>query len=192
MGNTMKERLDAIVSDAEKKLAEADGLEKLNDIRVEVLGKKGALKELMKGMRDVAPEDRPKVGAMVNEARDHMTAMIEERKKELDMLVMEERMKAETIDVTLPAKKAEIGHRHPNTIALEELERIFVGMGYEVHRRTGRSSTMSTTLTKLNIPPTIRQRMSRIPSISPRISFCARRPRRFRRAAWNRAICQSA
>jgi phenylalanyl-tRNA synthetase alpha chain len=152
MGNTMKERLDAIVSDAEKKLAEADGLEKLNDIRVEVLGKKGALKELMKGMRDVAPEDRPKVGAMVNEARDHMTAMIEERKKELDMLVMEERMKAETIDVTLPAKKAEIGHRHPNQIALEELERIFVGMGYEVIEGP-EVEWDEYNFTKLNIPP---------------------------------------
>ncbi|MEE8886590.1 MAG: phenylalanine--tRNA ligase subunit alpha [Eubacteriales bacterium] len=148
----MKERLDAIVSDAEKKLAEADGLEKLNDIRVEVLGKKGALKELMKGMRDVAPEDRPKVGAMVNEARDHMTAMIEERKKELDMLVMEERMKAETIDVTLPAKKAEIGHRHPNQIALEELERIFVGMGYEVIEGP-EVEWDEYNFTKLNIPP---------------------------------------
>ena len=86
----------------------------------------------MKGMKNVAPEERPKVGQMVNEAREMIEVKLEETKQILARRAREAQMKAEVIDVTLPAKKANVGHRHPNTIALEELERIFTGMGYEV------------------------------------------------------------
>ena len=78
------------------------------------------------------PEERPKVGQMVNEARAMIEAKLEETKQILARRAREAQMKTEVIDVTLPAKKANVGHRHPNTIALEELERIFTGMGYEV------------------------------------------------------------
>ncbi len=78
------------------------------------------------------PEERPKVGQMVNEARAMIEAKLEETKQILARRAREAQMKAEVIDVTLPAKKANVGYRHPNTIALEELERIFTGMGYEV------------------------------------------------------------
>lgn len=83
-------------------------------------------------MKEVAPEDRPKVGQLVNEARAAIEEKLEEKKQAFAKAIREEKMKAETIDVTLPAKKPMVGHRHPNTIALEEIERIFVGMGYEV------------------------------------------------------------
>ena len=83
-------------------------------------------------MKDVAPEDRPKVGQMVNEARELIEAKLEETKTALAKKAREEQMKKEVIDVTLPAKKNRIGHSHPNTVALEEVERIFIGMGYEV------------------------------------------------------------
>ncbi len=129
---SMKERLDAIVCKAMDNMQKVTTLDALNEIRVGVLGKKGELKEVMKGMKDVAPEDRPKVGQLVNEARDRIEARLAEVKAEIEAAQLEMRLAEETIDVTLPAKKAEIGHRHPNTIALEELERIFVGMGYEV------------------------------------------------------------
>jgi phenylalanyl-tRNA synthetase alpha chain len=152
MSSTMKEKLDSIVSDAVSRLAEAQDPDALNTVRVDILGKKGQLKELMKGMKDVAAEDRPKIGQMVNEARDRVTELIEKRKKEIDLEVMNARMAAETIDVTLPAKKAEIGHPHPNQIALEELERIFVGMGYEVIEGP-EIEWDEYNFTKLNIPP---------------------------------------
>ena len=129
---SMKERLDAIVSRAMESMQQVRTPDALNEIRVSILGKKGELKEVMKGMKDVAPEDRPKVGQLVNEARDRIEARLAEVKAEIEAAQLETRLAEETIDVTLPAKKAEIGHRHPNTIALEELERIFVGMGYEV------------------------------------------------------------
>lgn len=134
----MKEKLEQIRAKAIEQIAlmesgEASAaLEKLNDVRVNMLGKKGELTAVLKGMKDVAPEDRPKVGQMVNDARAEIEAALENAKKKLERALREAAMKAEVIDVTLPAKKNEMGHRHPNFIVLEEVERIFVGMGYEV------------------------------------------------------------
>ncbi|MBP3203960.1 MAG: phenylalanine--tRNA ligase subunit alpha [Lachnospiraceae bacterium] len=128
----MKEKLEQIKEQALAQIKASDTAEKLNEIRVNILGKKGELTSVLKSMKDVAPEDRPKVGQMVNDVRSEIEAVLEEHKTRMENAMREARMKAEVIDVTLPAKKAEIGHRHPNTIALEEIERIFVGMGYEV------------------------------------------------------------
>ena len=128
----MKEQLEKIKEEALKQIEASDALEKLNEIRVAYLGKKGQLTSVLKGMKDVAPEDRPKVGQMVNEARELIEAKLEETKTALAKKAREEQMKKEVIDVTLPAKKNRIGHSHPNTVALEEVERIFIGMGYEV------------------------------------------------------------
>ena len=128
----MKEKLQAIKEEALKQIQEAGALEKLNDVRVAFLGKKGELTSVLKNMKNVAPEERPMVGQMVNETRAEIETALEKVKKELEMKAREEQLKREVIDVTLPAKKNNVGHRHPNTIALEEVERIFIGMGYEV------------------------------------------------------------
>ena len=128
----MKEKLKAIREEAVSKILESENLDKLNEIRVAYLGKKGQLTEVLKGMKDVAPEDRPKVGQMVNETRAAIEEKMEEVKNNLAAKAREAKLKAEVIDVTLPAKKNKIGHLHPNTVALEELEKIFVGLGYEV------------------------------------------------------------
>ncbi|MCT7399192.1 MAG: phenylalanine--tRNA ligase subunit alpha [Eubacterium sp.] len=128
----MKEKLKAIREEAVSKILESENLDKLNEIRVAYLGKKGQLTEVLKGMKDVAPEDRPKVGQMVNETRTAIEEKMEEVKNNLAAKAREAKLKAEVIDVTLPAKKNKIGHLHPNTVALEELEKIFVGLGYEV------------------------------------------------------------
>ncbi len=128
----MKEKLEQIKEKALSQIQDCDSAEKLNEIKVSILGKKGELTDLLKGMRDVAPQERPKVGQMVNEARAEIEKVLEESKARIEKAVREARMKTEIIDVTLPASKTELGHRHPNTIALEEVERIFVGMGYEV------------------------------------------------------------
>ncbi|MDY2937459.1 MAG: phenylalanine--tRNA ligase subunit alpha [Fusicatenibacter sp.] len=128
----MKEKLQAILADASRKIDNSDALDKLNEVRVSVLGKKGELTAVLKGMKDVAPEDRPKVGQLVNEARSEIEAKLDAAKKRMEEEERARKMEEEVIDVTLPARKANVGHRHPNTIALEEVERIFVGMGYEV------------------------------------------------------------
>lgn len=128
----MKEKLQVIKEQALAKISEATGLDALNDIRVAYLGKKGELTEVLKGMKDVPAQDRPMVGAMVNETRTAIEEKLEEVKTNIANAMREQQLKEEVIDVTLPAKKSMIGHSHPNTIALEEVERVFVGMGYEV------------------------------------------------------------
>ena len=128
----MKERLQSIRDEALKAIESADMPEKLNDVRVKFLGKKGELTAVLKGMKDVAAEDRPKVGQMVNDTRAAIESLLEESKKKMERAIRAEKLKQEVIDVTLPSKKNMVGHRHPNTIALEEVERIFIGLGYEV------------------------------------------------------------
>ncbi len=128
----MKEKLAKIREQALTQIKACDTTDKLNEVRVSILGKKGELTGVLKSMKDVPAEDRPQVGQWVNETRQEIERVLEEARTAMEAALREARMKAEVIDVTLPAKKAEIGHRHPNTIALEEVERIFVGMGYEV------------------------------------------------------------
>lgn len=128
----MKEKLAGIKEKALSQIKESDSLEKLNDIKVSILGKKGELTEVLKGMKDVAAQDRPLVGQMVNETREAIETVLENARAEMAKKKRELQMQNEVIDVTLPAKKNNVGHRHPNTIALEEVERIFIGMGYEV------------------------------------------------------------
>ena len=130
----MKDKLQAIREEALKQIRESNRLDKLNEVRVSFLGKKGELTAVLKGRKNVDPKERPFVGQMVNETREAIEEFLEETKKKLEEKAREEKMKQEVIDVTLPAKKINVGHRHPNTIALEEVERIFVGMGYEVVR----------------------------------------------------------
>lgn len=128
----MKEKLEKIKAEAISKIADSEALDKLNEIRVAYLGKKGELTEVLKGMKDVAADERPKVGQLVNDTRKAIEEKLEEMKTKLAKAAREKQLAEEVIDVTLPAKKNNVGHRHPNTIALEEVERIFVGMGYEV------------------------------------------------------------
>lgn len=128
----MREKLEQIKAEALGQIEESGALEKLNEIRIRYLGKKGELTQVLKGMKDVAPQDRPGVGQMVNEARAVIEDKLEETRKRLAARAREEQLKNEEIDVTLPARKMAVGHSHPCTVALEEVERIFIGMGYEV------------------------------------------------------------
>ncbi|MBD8914851.1 MAG: phenylalanine--tRNA ligase subunit alpha [Lachnospiraceae bacterium] len=128
----MKDKLQEITKRAMEQIEAADEMTALNDVRVAILGKKGELTAVLKSMKDVKPEDRPAVGQLVNETRSAIEEKLAEAKERLEGAEMELRLKSEVIDVTLPAKKAKIGHLHPNTNVLQEVEDIFVGMGYEV------------------------------------------------------------
>lgn len=128
----MKEKLQNITQSTLAKIEAAADVNELNDIKVAILGKKGELTQVLKSMKDVAPEDRPKVGQMVNDARQEIEASLEAKTTAITRAARAEKMKRETIDVTLPGVKKMQGHRHPNQIALEDLERVFIGMGYEV------------------------------------------------------------
>ena len=128
----MNDKLQEIREKAIAQIQEAKDLDALNQIRISVLGKKGELKQIMHGMKDVAPEDRPKFGQLVNTARQAIEEKLEEAKKAMEAEAMKRKLSFEKIDVTLPARKHKIGKAHPNTTTLEEVERIFTGMGFSV------------------------------------------------------------
>lgn len=110
----------------------AEATAQLEDIRVKVLGKKGELTALLRGMGKLAPEERPKVGQLVNEARVAIEEAIAERSERLTKQEKDARLAAETIDVTLPGKARSAGAVNPMNQALETMIDIFTGMGYEV------------------------------------------------------------
>ena len=128
----MQQELERIRREALQRLQEAQVPEAVEKVRVEVLGKKGTLTDILKSMKDVAAEERPKVGQMVNEARTAIEEAIKESQAKMEEKILTERLARETIDVTLPGKDLTLGHLHPNTVALKEMEEIFIGMGYEV------------------------------------------------------------
>ena len=146
---------------------------------------------VLKSMKDVAPEERPKVGQMVNETRQAIESFLEETRQKLAAKAREEQLAREVIDVTLPAKMNNVGHRHPNSLALEEVERI--SSVWDMRWWKALKWSMMNTILKSSIfQPIIRQRTSRIPFISIRRSYCARRPLRYRYASWNKGNCPSA
>ena len=116
----------------ESELGSIDTSAALDALRVKVLGKKGELTALLKGMGQVAPEDRPKVGAQINEIREHLTALMAERELSIKKAEREAALKAETIDVTEPRKLPKVGSAHPITLVMDELIECFSGMGFEV------------------------------------------------------------
>ena len=128
----MLDIIEKLQKEALEKINSAETKEKLNELKVVYLGKKGELTALLKNMKNIAPEERAEFGKVVNEAREAIENTLNNVGSELAKLALEERLKAETIDVTLPANKREFGHSHPNIIALHEVEKIFTSMGYEV------------------------------------------------------------
>ena len=121
----LKEKLMEIRERAEKELSELRDAAELENFRVQVLGKKGELTGILKQMGSLSAEERPKMGASIE-------AMLKEKTAELRSKEQEAKLKKETIDVTLPGKKHEIGHKHPLSIVLDEVKDIFVGMGFQI------------------------------------------------------------
>lgn len=128
----MQEQLKQLQQEALEKVDQASELKELNDIRVAYLGKKGPITEVLKGMGKLSAEERPKMGALANEVRDVISASISERQQVLEKAAVEARLASETIDVTLPGRSIQTGNSHPLTRIIEELEDLFVGMGFTV------------------------------------------------------------
>ena len=125
-------QLEQIRAEAEAAMEKAASLQELDAVRVKYLGKKGELTAVLKTMGKLSPEERPIVGQMANEVREVITAGIDKRNELLKAAQQEMKLKAETIDVTLPGTKVEVGHKHPLSIVLDEVKEIFLGMGFEV------------------------------------------------------------
>ncbi len=128
----IRDQLQAIETELSGALARAESLQALDALRVQVLGKKGSLTALLRGMGQLPPEERPKFGQLVNEARESMTALLDEKQASLAAKAREETLKAEAIDVTEPRDLPAIGSPHPMSRVLSEVLDCFAGLGFEV------------------------------------------------------------
>ncbi len=128
----MKERLETIREQVKQKISEIKDLQALNDLKVKVLGKKGELTEILRGMKDLSPEERPIVGSLVNKVRDDIEAVLEKAELSLKQKELERKLEEEKIDVTLPSSKIIRGSKHPINRTIEQIQDLFVSMGYDV------------------------------------------------------------
>ena len=110
----------------------SNGLDELNDIRVRYLGKKGELTQLLRGLGKLSKDDRPRIGQIVNEARQQLESLLAEKNEELSAKELVSRLRAEKIDVTLSGRHNQTGHFHPLTLTLERIKKIFMTMGFSI------------------------------------------------------------
>ena len=128
----MKAQLESIRSAALSAIAATGTSAELDAVRVQYLGKKGELTAVLKQMGKLSPEERPVMGQMANEVRAALESAIENQNTVLTEKALADRLAAETLDVTIPGKQVEIGHKHPMYTALDEFKEIFINMGFEI------------------------------------------------------------
>jgi len=128
----MKEEIAKIKENSLKEISESKDLKTLGDLKVKYLGKKGELTLVLRGMGKLSPEERPVIGSLVNQVRDELNKLVEEKEEELKKIALEEKLKTEEIDITLPSQKIKRGSKHPLNRVIEEVEDLFVSMGYDV------------------------------------------------------------
>lgn len=128
----MKSQLEAIRAAATEEIAKFSSKTDLDALKVRFLGKKGELTAILKQMGKLSPEERPVIGQLANEVRSFIEEKIEERSAEIKKIETAQKLKDETIDVTMPGKVKPLGHKHPLSIVLDEVKEIFMGMGFDV------------------------------------------------------------
>lgn len=128
----LKSRLEALRDENQQKIHHISDLDELNQVRVSLLGKKGPITEVLRGMRDLAPEERPKVGEFANQIKAELQANLQERRAALEAAMIQKRLEQETIDVTLPGDEVVAGTPHILQQIMDDVEEFFIGQGYQV------------------------------------------------------------
>ncbi len=128
----MQEQLKNLKTEAIDKINKTDSLNELQDIQVEYIGRKGSITTVLRGMGKLSAEERPVVGQLANEVREAIQSELSNKKEKLEQIELEKQLAEETIDVTLPGRKVRVGHPHILTSVIEEIEDLFIGLGYEI------------------------------------------------------------
>jgi len=128
----MKESLLRLKEEVLKELSKISDSNKLEEIRLKYLGKKGEITKILRSMGSLAPEERPVIGQIANEVREDIERAIFDLKKKIENKLKEEKIKREYIDITVPGRKRELGTKHPLTQVLDEIKDIFIGMGFKI------------------------------------------------------------
>jgi len=129
---SVKSELKSLSKDSQKRITDVSSLDELEELRVELLGRKGKLTQILKGLKDVKASERPIVGKLANEVKVDIENGLEDRKNKLANLAEEEKLGEEVIDITLPGKTPRLGRKHILTQVVEEITDIFIGLGYSV------------------------------------------------------------
>ena len=128
----MKEQIAKMKETALEEINKAQDITELNNARVKYLGKKGELTAILRGMKDLSAEERPVIGSLVNVVKAELENLIEVREEEFKKAEINKKLEQEKIDITLPATKVKRGSKHPVNRIIEEIEHLFVSMGYDV------------------------------------------------------------
>ena len=128
----MKEQIAKMKETALAEINKAQDITELNNARVKYLGKKGELTAILRGMKDLSTEERPIIGSLVNVVKADLEKLIETREEEFKKAEVNKKLEQEKIDITLPATKVKRGSKHPVNRIIEEIEDLFVSMGYDV------------------------------------------------------------
>lgn len=128
----MQAQLNKILEEAKAQLQAAETLAQTDEIRVKVLGKKGQLTEILRGMGKLSPEERKETGQIANKVRAEIEKLLEEKFEAVKKAAKEAQFKLEKIDVTEPGKETVVGVKHPLTITIEEISRVFMNMGFAI------------------------------------------------------------
>jgi phenylalanyl-tRNA synthetase alpha chain len=128
----LKVKIDFLKSDYKEKIENAVILKDLEELKIKILGKKGALTELSKEMKNISPEDKPIIGQALNEAKEYIKSLLDEKFLSISAKIKEEKIKSETIDITLPGENIENGTFHPITETMDLVKDIFINMGFDV------------------------------------------------------------
>jgi phenylalanyl-tRNA synthetase alpha chain len=129
---SLKSQLETLVVEARAAIEHAPGVPEVEQLRVHYLGKKGVVTEQLKQLGGLPPDERPRVGQWVNEAKDLLQNLLQLRKQQLESATRNDRLARETLDVTLPGRGARLGGRHPISRTLERLETLFQRLGFEI------------------------------------------------------------
>lgn len=128
----MQAQLNKILEEAKEQLQQAASVSDVDEIRVKLLGKKGKLTEILRGMGKLSPEERKTTGQMANSVRSEIEGLLECRFADMKAAAKEAKFKLEKIDVTEPGKEVTLGVKHPLTITIEEISKVFMSMGFSI------------------------------------------------------------
>jgi phenylalanyl-tRNA synthetase alpha chain len=128
----LRTQLEKIKSEVKEALNKVKSLEEVNELKVKYLGKKGELTQVLRGMGQLVPEERPIIGQLANEIRDELNKVLDEQVKKIKKIEQEQKLNLETIDVTLPGKQFLKGTKHPLSLVIEEAKQIFMGLGFQI------------------------------------------------------------
>ena len=128
----MREMMQKLREASLKAILESEDPEALESLRVRYLGKKGELTGILRQMGKLSAEERPQMGQLANQLRAEIEQSIEKRRGELSEILLQKKLELETVDVTLPGEKQQLGHKHPMYSVLDQIKEIFIGMGFEI------------------------------------------------------------